>query len=43
MAVIKDVAKLADVSAGTVSKYLKNPQHVKKINRIRYAFKIQIY
>jgi LacI family transcriptional regulator, repressor for deo operon, udp, cdd, tsx, nupC, and nupG len=33
MAVIKDVAKLADVSVGTVSKYLNTPQNLKDETR----------
>lgn len=35
MAVIKDVAKLAGVSVGTVSKYLNNPQNLKEETRQR--------
>lgn len=35
MAVIKDVAKLAEVSTGTVSKYLNNPSSLKEVTRIR--------
>lgn len=35
MAVIKDVAKLAEVSVGTVSKYLNNPQSMKEETRRR--------
>lgn len=33
MAVIKDVARLADVSVGTVSKYLNNPDNLKDATR----------
>jgi DNA-binding LacI/PurR family transcriptional regulator len=35
MAVIKDVAKLAGVSVGTVSKYLNNPQNLKDDTRAK--------
>jgi DNA-binding LacI/PurR family transcriptional regulator len=35
MAVIKDVAKLAEVSTGTVSKYLNNPSRLKEKTRLR--------
>jgi Transcriptional regulators len=35
MAVIKEVAKLAGVSVGTVSKYLNNPQNLKEETRVK--------
>lgn len=35
MAVIKDVAKLANVSTGTVSKYLNNPENLRSDTRSR--------
>jgi DNA-binding LacI/PurR family transcriptional regulator len=35
MAVIKDVAKLAEVSTGTVSKYFKNPDSLRENTKIR--------
>lgn len=42
MAVIKDVAKLAQVSVGTVSKYLNNPQNLKDETRRRVEDAINI-
>lgn len=41
MAVIKDVARLAGVSTGTVSKYLNNPQNLKEKTRMRVEQAIQ--
>lgn len=37
MAVIKDVARLADVSVGTVSKYLNNPDQLRAATRERVS------
>jgi DNA-binding LacI/PurR family transcriptional regulator len=34
LTVIKDVAKLAEVSTGTVSKYFKNPAGLKEKTKI---------
>lgn len=41
MAVIKEVAKLADVSVGTVSKYLNNPDQLRAATRERVAAAIE--
>jgi len=45
MAVIRDVAKLADVAVGTVSRYLKDPASIKEVNRkkIEHAIKALNY
>ncbi len=40
MAVIKDVAKLAGVSVGTISKYLNNQGNLKKETRLRVEYAI---
>lgn len=41
MAAIKDVAKLAGVSASAVSKYLKTPQHMREETRVKIASAIK--